>query len=93
MDHGWAVFQVPIFPEPTFEDPSVSDPKERLLLFGQTDHVRKCGLDYANRMAEVGFKVDTFSALDLVANEHELVRLGISEGQTIFFCQKSDKEE
>jgi SAM-dependent methyltransferase len=57
---GWAILQIPIFhplKEKTIEDPSITDPKERETLFGQDDHVRMYGLDYADRIREAGFRV------------------------------------
>lgn len=57
---GWAILQVPFFyplPKVTYEDPSITDPKEREKVFGQDDHVRMYGEDYADRLASAGFKV------------------------------------
>lgn len=56
---GQAILQVPISnnSEKTFEDFSVTDPKEREIVFGQFDHVRIYGQDYADRLKSVGFKV------------------------------------
>ena len=64
MKHGgFGVFQVPISPtiEGTFEDPEADTPEQRLRLFGQPDHVRIYGPDYADRLAEAGFAVERFS--------------------------------
>ena len=36
----------------------MTDPKERQRLFGQYDHVRQFGRDYAQILAKAGFKVD-----------------------------------
>ena len=55
---GWAVLLVPITAEKTFEDPTIEDPKERLRLFGQEDHVRRYGPDYAERLGQAGFLVE-----------------------------------
>ena len=56
---GEAVLQVP--PSDlavTREDPSVVTARgERERLFGQYDHVRLCGADYGERIAEAGFEV------------------------------------
>lgn len=57
---GWAILQVPFFyplPETTYEDKSIIDPKERERAFGQDDHVRLYGQDYAKRLASSGFNV------------------------------------
>ncbi len=57
---GWAIFQVPIglaLPK-TFEDASVTLPEERERVFGQFDHVRIYGQDYADRLRAAGFRTE-----------------------------------
>ncbi len=58
---GWALLQVPGLErkefEETDEDPSVTDPHERLARFGQRDHVRRYGRDYADRLESAGLAV------------------------------------
>lgn len=57
---GWAILQVPFFyplKETTYEDKSITSPAEREIAFGQDDHVRMYGKDYAERLASSGFKV------------------------------------
>lgn len=62
---GFAILQVPqdTDAEKTYEDPGITDPHEREKHFLQKDHVRLYGLDYAERLTSVGFKVtaDTYS--------------------------------
>ncbi len=60
---GRAVFQIPLEMdrETTFEDDSITDRKERARIFGQYDHVRVYGMDYFERLENIGFKV---TALD-----------------------------
>ena len=57
---GFAVLQVPLaLDQPTtHEDPSAVSEKDRKRLFGQKDHLRLYGLDYFDRLAEVGFSVE-----------------------------------
>jgi SAM-dependent methyltransferase len=55
---GWGVIQVPILRETTDEDPSLTDPAERLRRFGQEDHVRIYGRDFAGRLEAAGFELD-----------------------------------
>lgn len=58
---GIAIVQVPISPilENTYEDFSICSPEDRLQHFGQIDHVRIYGMDYAKKLSEAGFKVNT----------------------------------
>ena len=42
--------------ERTYEDDSITDPDERTRIFGQYDHRRIYGADYADRLREAGFE-------------------------------------
>lgn len=55
---GTLIAQVPLNEksQTTFEDDRITDPKERTRIFGQYDHVRVYGLDYYDRLNEVGFR-------------------------------------
>jgi SAM-dependent methyltransferase len=86
-----AVFQVPPSDlETTHEDPSVTDPHERERLFGQYDHVRLCGADYAARIAESGFEV---RRVDYVGELEESTRrrYGLRLGEPFDLCVKPDR--
>jgi SAM-dependent methyltransferase len=83
---GWANLQVPITAERTFEDPEITDPDERHRVFGQFDHVRRCGPDYAERLDEGGFTTHTIYARDIL-NPSDCERHGIDTKRLIFFCR------
>jgi SAM-dependent methyltransferase len=88
-NNGWAILLVPITSEETFEDPSITDPAERLKAFGQEDHVRKYGPDYADRLRDAGFTVQVTKAGDLVGSE-EATRMGLTSASgDIFYCTKA----
>lgn len=57
---GFAILQVPLEPhrEMTFEDPAITEPRQREKYFGQKDHVRVYGRDYAGRLRDCGFMVE-----------------------------------
>ena len=69
---GWGILLSPVESTraATFEDDTVTDPAERTRIFGQYDHRRIYGADYADRLREAGFEVDdidyaaTFSDAD-----------------------------
>lgn len=64
MRHGgWGIVLSPVDEgrEHTFEDASVTSPQERTRLFGQYDHRRVYGRDYAQRLAEAGFVPETLN--------------------------------
>ncbi|MCH5330257.1 MAG: methyltransferase domain-containing protein [Alistipes sp.] len=61
MKHGArGVILSPVDPSraETFEDDSVTDPAERTRIFGQYDHRRIYGRDYADRLRSAGFEVE-----------------------------------
>jgi hypothetical protein len=57
---GRGVLLVPVDPARavTFEDDTITDPAERTRVFGQYDHRRIYGRDYADRLREAGWAVD-----------------------------------
>ena len=75
---GWAILQVPInlkF-DVTYEDSSIVDSQERETHFGQYDHVRWHGKDYAKRLEKSGFKVEELDFVnEFSVNEIEKMRL------------------
>lgn len=83
---GFAILQVPFFhpvPDKTVEDPSITDPKEREKAFGQDDHVRKYGKDYAQRIAQSGLQAseEHFAA---EIGEDAATRYGIVKTEVLF---------
>jgi len=86
---GWAVLQSPVDPgrEITLEDPSVDTPRERARLFGQEDHVRLYGRDYADRLAEAGFDVRVEDYVGELGPRLAR-RYGLTEGREVYFCRR-----
>jgi len=86
---GWGIFQVPqdINRAHTFEDDTITDPAERTRIFGQYDHVRVYGLDYFDRLRQVGFEVEEIAySTHLMADEIERYRIVPQE--IIPLCKK-----
>ena len=81
---GWGIFQVPQDPrrEKTFEDHSITDKKERAQIFGQYDHVRIYGMDYFERLRNIGFTVE---AVDYTSRfgAQEIERYRLAKGECI----------
>lgn len=74
---GVAILTVPQFDDgrATLEDPSVTTAAERSARYGQWDHVRNYGIDFADRVAAAGFRVSSVDAgcfNPTVAAEHVL---------------------
>lgn len=84
---GWAILMVPIAGKKTYEDPRIQDPRQRELHFGQSDHVRQYGRDFAARLEQGGMKVKCFRPESIVTSA-EFVQMAIFESGLIFFCRK-----
>lgn len=86
---GWGIFQVPqdINRAYTFEDDTIIDPAERTRIFGQYDHVRVYGLDYFDRLRQVGFEVE-----EIIYSTHftaeEIERYRIVPQEILPLCKK-----
>jgi ubiquinone/menaquinone biosynthesis C-methylase UbiE len=77
---GWAILLVPFFnpvADVTIEDNSITDPRQRESLFGQSDHVRKYGNDYPDRIRRSGLAVDE-EKFAFAINSEKKFRLGLS---------------
>jgi SAM-dependent methyltransferase len=87
---GIAILQVPYEADrnTTFEDDTITDPKERAKIFGQYDHVRIYGMDYFEKLTEIGFNVE---ALNYSANlsEEEINKYRLAKGELLPVCRKS----
>ena len=88
---GWAILMVPINPNvDTWEDPSITDPEERKRCFGQYDHVRQFGRDYAQVLEKAGFKVDSDRIYyDLTEEQRQRMRLARPGEELIYRVIKS----
>ena len=72
MRHGgWGIILSPIDEsrEMTFEDDSITDPAERTRIFGQYDHRRIYGRDYADRLRKAGFEVEVIDYASQLSHE------------------------
>lgn len=85
---GWGIIQSPVYGlEKTIEDKRITDPAERERLFGQRDHVRKYGKDYAKRLSQSGLNVEEnlfVKKLDTAIIEKH----ALSAQEIIFYCKK-----
>ncbi|MFL2620593.1 MAG: class I SAM-dependent methyltransferase [Flavobacteriaceae bacterium] len=86
---GIGIFQVPIdiTKNKTFEDFSITDPKERNKLFGQYDHVRIYGMDFFDRLINVGFKVEQCEYTEHL-NKEEIIKYCLPKKEIIPICIK-----
>jgi SAM-dependent methyltransferase len=82
---GLALLSVPINAtrQTTYENPSITAAPQRWAHFSAHDHLRYYGLDFAGRLAEAGFTVETFR----VSPEDE-VRYGLLRDEWIYVARK-----
>ena len=86
---GVGIFQVPLETtrEKTYEDFSIVKPNERNKAFGQYDHVRVYGMDFFDRLCEVGFKVEKCNYAVKLKKE-EIIKYSLPENEIIPVCVK-----
>jgi len=86
---GWAILQVPITAETTFEDATVNTDQQRERLFGQSDHVRRYGPDYKDRLMDAGFSVTVDSFVQGL-DDRAIIRFGLMRNEHVYFCRKQE---
>jgi SAM-dependent methyltransferase len=82
---GQAVIMSPIDEDrtETLEDERVISPEERHRVFGQSDHLRRYGRDFAERVATEGFAVSKVSYLEQI-DPDTTNRLGLRRDSDLF---------
>ena len=87
---GWAILQVPFIEknlETTFEDPAITSASERERMYGQHDHVRLYGKDYASRLEDAGFSVTQDDFVKTMPDK-VIRRYALPPDEVIYFCKK-----
>lgn len=86
---GWGIIQSPINYNRalTYEDATIVTPEERTKHFGQHDHVREYGADYAERLCKGGFVVveDTYIK---TLSAQQIRRFALPSGEVIYLVKK-----
>jgi SAM-dependent methyltransferase len=85
---GWGIIQSPVYDiANTVEDKTIKDPAERERLFGQRDHVRKYGKDYARRLSQSGLGVFEDLYVQTLSKE-QVNKHALPEKEILFICRK-----
>lgn len=86
---GMAILQIPqdTSRAVTFEDNSITDPEERTKIFGQYDHVRVYGMDYFEKLKNIGFEVHAIDYTKELSAE-EIKRFCLAKGELLPVCYK-----
>jgi SAM-dependent methyltransferase len=86
-DGGLCLVLTPYRPDsPTYEDPSITSPLDRMVAFGQQDHVRIYGNDLAERLRGAGFDVDDRTPAELF-DATTLERCELDPEEHLFLCR------
>jgi SAM-dependent methyltransferase len=85
---GWAVLLVPIDKgrTETYEDPAIVAPADRERAYGQADHVRFYGTDFADRVAAAGFDVTVDRWAESL--DPDLMRRFVLVPEELYVCRK-----
>ena len=88
---GWGVFQVPqdVNRKKTYSDDTITDPKERTRIFGQYDHVRIYGMDYFEKLQNIGFEVKQILCKE-ISTEHEIERFRLNSTEILPVCFRTN---
>ena len=86
---GKAILQVPINNklEKTIDGRNTLDVNLRNKLFGQYDHLRAYGLDYYDKLTQVGFKVEKIDQTKKM-DESLIRKYSLVKGEIIPYCTK-----
>ena len=87
---GICYIVVPYFPEleKTFQNPNANTDALRFLNYGQSDHVRKYGLDFSDRLVKAGCFVNTINFKEKYSTS-EQIKLGFLNAEIIFKITKN----
>jgi len=87
---GKGIVQVPFYnpvPKYTIEDKSIKSKKDREKYYGQSDHVRKYGKDYKQRLESTGLKVEIIYPSDFLSRS-EMKLYSVFETEEIYIIRK-----
>jgi len=86
-EDGLALVLVPYRPGvTTYEAPSITSPLDRMVAFGQQDHVRIYGSDFTARLQEAGFDVEDRTASELF-DAATVARCELDPDEHLFLCR------
>ena len=84
---GTTIIQVPLQESPTYENPDIITAEERLIHFGQSDHVRIYGLDIKERLETAGFQIHVEKCSDIFS-AREIDYYGLDKTEILFVGYK-----
>lgn len=86
---GWGIIQSPVYAiEKTIDDPSITSAAERERVFGQRDHLRKYGRDYATRLSRSGLMVEENFFVKTLSQQ-TIQEHALAKDEVIYYCKKA----
>jgi len=81
---GRAILQIPLDKEreKSYEDYTITKPQDRNKYFGQYDHVRIYGMDFFNRLSDVGFRYEKIDITSKLTDKN-ISKYGLIKGELI----------
>lgn len=73
----------------TLDDPTIVTPAERTRHYGQWDHVRQYGLDYADKLAAIGFQVEVIENYAQQLGPESIKRYSIADSEDLYISRKA----
>lgn len=85
---GWCLLMFPLDPDrcETYEDPTITSPEQRLIAYGQFDHVRFYAPDVEQRIAAAGFSVEVVRPLEEFGDARA-AKAGLVARDWAFLCR------
>jgi SAM-dependent methyltransferase len=82
---GVALIMAPVIEgwKQTYENPNVRTPDERMRHYGQADHLRYYGADIRDRIKEVGFMLEEFTA-----EGEDVLTYALQRGEKVFVAHR-----
>ena len=88
---GILILSIPVCDQlnTTLENHNLVSPVEKLINFGNRNHVRMYGNDYLNRLVESGLFIKGFQANNILCSQ-EIKRNRFIGGDKVMFCKKTE---
>ena len=89
--NGKIIFSVPICWEiDTLEDERIASKQDKLLMYGQEDHVRLYGKDIVSRLEQNGFEYQYYQVSKVMSVE-KMTKMNLLSDDAIWILEKKDK--
>ena len=89
-NNGTCFIAVPIHDiSETLEKEEYNTPELRLKYYGHSEHFRKYGKDFINKLYSANFKVEEIVPKDIIENDSLRSVLNLNDEEQLFICKKN----